>query len=218
LCSLHFEFLISASPHPKLTTLGISLGGQPVKHRHYLHEVSCLLLYSLCSYSSWTCLKLVGGITIVQQVFFFDTCTPSTLFLLVDHRIKCWMAFLSASSVIPFEGSFHGVREAWMYYKWCCLQLHGRWACPVSSAPSIALSHHFFGWSLRWRATVERRSYEVVRMRNGRGSFGEHVVRDESFRRLVDIPIPYKVLLNRTSCVVLSCISLLYNMWFNIIS
>jgi hypothetical protein len=28
-----FEFLISASPHPKLTTLGISLGGQPVKHR-----------------------------------------------------------------------------------------------------------------------------------------------------------------------------------------
>jgi hypothetical protein len=28
-----FEFLISASPHPKLTTLGISFGGQPVKHR-----------------------------------------------------------------------------------------------------------------------------------------------------------------------------------------
>jgi hypothetical protein len=28
-----FEFLISASPHPKLTTLGISLGGKPVKHR-----------------------------------------------------------------------------------------------------------------------------------------------------------------------------------------
>jgi hypothetical protein len=27
-----FEFLISASPDPKLTTLGISLGGQPVKH------------------------------------------------------------------------------------------------------------------------------------------------------------------------------------------
>jgi hypothetical protein len=28
-----FEFLISAFPHPKPTTLGISLGGQPVKHR-----------------------------------------------------------------------------------------------------------------------------------------------------------------------------------------
>jgi hypothetical protein len=28
-----FEFLISVSPHPKLTTLDISLGGQPVKHR-----------------------------------------------------------------------------------------------------------------------------------------------------------------------------------------
>jgi hypothetical protein len=28
-----FEFLISAFPHPKLTTLGLSLGGQPVKHR-----------------------------------------------------------------------------------------------------------------------------------------------------------------------------------------
>jgi hypothetical protein len=27
--------LISASPHLKLTILGISLGGQLVKHRHY---------------------------------------------------------------------------------------------------------------------------------------------------------------------------------------
>jgi hypothetical protein len=32
--SCTFEFLISAFPHPKLTTLGLSLGGQPVKHRH----------------------------------------------------------------------------------------------------------------------------------------------------------------------------------------
>jgi hypothetical protein len=32
-----FEFLISASPHPKLTTLGISLGEQPVKHRQKRH-------------------------------------------------------------------------------------------------------------------------------------------------------------------------------------
>jgi hypothetical protein len=34
-----FEFLISASPHPKLTTLGISLGGQPVKHRQLARQV-----------------------------------------------------------------------------------------------------------------------------------------------------------------------------------
>jgi hypothetical protein len=34
-----FEFLISASPHPKLTTLGISLGGQPVKHRQLACQV-----------------------------------------------------------------------------------------------------------------------------------------------------------------------------------
>jgi hypothetical protein len=35
-----FEFLISASLHPKLTTMGISLGGQPVKHRQELKERS----------------------------------------------------------------------------------------------------------------------------------------------------------------------------------
>jgi hypothetical protein len=34
--SCTFEFLISAFPHPKSTTLGISLGGQPVKHQHSL--------------------------------------------------------------------------------------------------------------------------------------------------------------------------------------
>jgi hypothetical protein len=34
-----FEFLISASPHPKLTTLGISLGGQPVRHRQLARQV-----------------------------------------------------------------------------------------------------------------------------------------------------------------------------------
>jgi hypothetical protein len=34
-----FEFLISASPHPKLTTLGISLGGQLVKHLQLAHQV-----------------------------------------------------------------------------------------------------------------------------------------------------------------------------------
>jgi hypothetical protein len=34
-----FEFLISASPHPKLTTLGIPLGGQPVKHRQLACQV-----------------------------------------------------------------------------------------------------------------------------------------------------------------------------------
>jgi hypothetical protein len=34
-----FEFLISASPHPKLTTLGISLGGQLVKHRQLARQV-----------------------------------------------------------------------------------------------------------------------------------------------------------------------------------
>jgi hypothetical protein len=34
-----FEFLISASPHLKLTTLGISLGGQPVKHRQLARQV-----------------------------------------------------------------------------------------------------------------------------------------------------------------------------------
>jgi hypothetical protein len=31
------------SPHPKLTTLDIPLGGQPVKHQHYP-----LFLYELC--------------------------------------------------------------------------------------------------------------------------------------------------------------------------
>jgi hypothetical protein len=30
---------MSASPHPKLTTLGISLGGQPVKHRQLPRQV-----------------------------------------------------------------------------------------------------------------------------------------------------------------------------------
>jgi hypothetical protein len=34
-----FEFLISASLHPKLTTVGISLGGQPVKHRQLARQV-----------------------------------------------------------------------------------------------------------------------------------------------------------------------------------
>jgi hypothetical protein len=34
-----FEFLISVSPHLKLTTLGISLGVQPVKHRQLVREV-----------------------------------------------------------------------------------------------------------------------------------------------------------------------------------
>jgi hypothetical protein len=34
-----FEYLISASPHLKLTTLGISLGGQPVKHRQLARQV-----------------------------------------------------------------------------------------------------------------------------------------------------------------------------------
>jgi hypothetical protein len=34
-----FEFLISASPHPKLTTLRIPLGGQTVKHRQLARQV-----------------------------------------------------------------------------------------------------------------------------------------------------------------------------------
>jgi hypothetical protein len=34
-----FDFLISASPHPKSTTLGIPLGGQPVKHRQLARQV-----------------------------------------------------------------------------------------------------------------------------------------------------------------------------------
>jgi hypothetical protein len=34
-----FEFLISVSPHPKFTTLGISLGGHPVKHRQLARQV-----------------------------------------------------------------------------------------------------------------------------------------------------------------------------------
>jgi hypothetical protein len=34
-----FEFLILVSPHPKLITLGISLGGQPVKHRQLARQV-----------------------------------------------------------------------------------------------------------------------------------------------------------------------------------
>jgi hypothetical protein len=34
-----FKFLISASPHPKLTTLGISLGGQPVKHQQLVRQI-----------------------------------------------------------------------------------------------------------------------------------------------------------------------------------
>jgi hypothetical protein len=34
-----FEFLISVSLHPKLTTLGISHGGQPVKHRQLARQI-----------------------------------------------------------------------------------------------------------------------------------------------------------------------------------
>jgi hypothetical protein len=45
-----FEFLISASPHPKLTTLGISLGGQPVKHRQLYH---CLVHQNIISVQLW---------------------------------------------------------------------------------------------------------------------------------------------------------------------
>jgi hypothetical protein len=37
-----FEFLISASPHPKLTTLGIPLGGQLVKHRRQSLKQRCM--------------------------------------------------------------------------------------------------------------------------------------------------------------------------------
>jgi hypothetical protein len=39
-----FEFLISASPYLKLTTSGISLGGQPVKHRQRVVGK----MYNLC--------------------------------------------------------------------------------------------------------------------------------------------------------------------------
>jgi hypothetical protein len=60
-----FEFLISASPYPKLTTLGISLGGQPVKHRQLARQVGERVedppASSMASFqfTSWNQLRLV---------------------------------------------------------------------------------------------------------------------------------------------------------------
>jgi hypothetical protein len=60
-----FEFLISVSPHPKLTTLGISLGGQPIKHRQLARQVGERVkdppASSMASFqfTSWNQLQLV---------------------------------------------------------------------------------------------------------------------------------------------------------------
>jgi hypothetical protein len=76
-----FEFLISASLHPKLTTLGISHGGQPVKHRQLARQVGGRVEDSLASsmasfkfirsvpsqgttfvFGSWVCIQMVWAI------------------------------------------------------------------------------------------------------------------------------------------------------------